>query len=138
MSVLAITPANVAASSSATCKYNATAGATIAAGQALYQAADNSMQLCIANGASPAYVFAGVALNSASQGQPIAYAIKDPDLNLGVAGLAAGTVLVTSDTPGGIAPVTDVGTGQFVTVLGVVDGDGNLNLNPTASNAAHP
>jgi hypothetical protein len=138
MAALTITPANVAASSNAQLNKNGIAGVAITQGQALYKDTDGSMKLCVANGASPAYVFAGIALNAAAAGQPITYVTTDPDLNLGVAGgIATGTALVTSDTPGGIAPVTDVGAGQFVTVLGVVDGDGNLNLAPVASNAAH-
>jgi hypothetical protein len=134
---IAITPANVIPSSAAAQSGAGKAGATIVAGQTLYKAADGTLKLCDSNGASPIYKFFGISTNSAAPGQLVAYVTLDPALAIGGVHLA-GTVLKTSVTPGGMAPIADAIAGEFVTVLGVVNADGTLNLNPSTSTGAIP
>lgn len=118
MADISITPANVIAGSNATVDHG-TAGATITAGQVVYRAAsDKKWKLADSNSATAEVREAtGVALNSASNGQPIAVQ-KAGDITIGGT-LTAGVALYLSDTPGGICPVADVGSGEYVCLLGV-------------------
>ena len=134
---IAITPANVIPGPAAQQSGSGKAGVTIIAGQTLYKAADGTLGLCDSNGASPAYKFFAVASNSAAPGQLVAYVTNDPALTIGGAH-AAGTVLKTSTTPGGMAPIADAVAGEFITVLGVINDGGTLNLNPSTSTGAVP
>jgi hypothetical protein len=60
---------------------------------------------------------AGVNLNAATTGQPLIY---QTDGTYGVGGaLTVGTVYVASTNAGGIAPITDMTTGSYVSVWGV-------------------
>ena len=107
-------------------------GATILRGNTLFKDTDNKMKLCDANGASPLYKFAGIALVDSSAGQPVLYVTKDPSLALGTG--SAGDILITSGAnPGGIAPHTDVAAGMFVTTLGVMTANGVLNFAPSTA-----
>jgi len=76
----------------------------------------------------------GVALNSAAIGQPVDYA-WDGDVNMGAV-LAAGRVYVLSSTPGAIAPVADLASGDFTLVLGIARTTSVLALHPQTAEAA--
>ena len=123
MADLVITAANVALSSGSTGE--ATAAATITAGQAL--ALDSSGDAILASDATDAATAAcvGIALHGASAGQPIKYA-NAGSINLG-ATLSLGKVYVLS-TSGGIAPVDDIASTEFITVLGVATTTALLKL----------
>ena len=118
-----------------------TAGATITAGRALYRdAADgNKLKLANADTAGTATV-AGIALNSASSGQPVAY-VTGGIYNAG-ATVAVGTVYVLSDAAaGGIAPVSDFATGSdgsTVSVIGVGVTSGRIDVSIHNSGAVIP
>jgi hypothetical protein len=123
---ISITAANVVPSSSAVIRY-ATAGATVTAGQLVYlDTADTDAQgigkakLSDANGAAALRVVDGIAVNSASAGQVIAYVVYDPALVIAASGLTANQILLSSATAGGIAPSADLTTGWYLTVVGVV------------------
>lgn len=77
----------------------------------------------------------GVALNDSADDQPVFYAIGgDVTYN---AGMTVGTVYcVSGNAAGAIAPVADLGSGDFVTVLGVASTTSNLKLTPAASGVA--
>lgn len=98
------------------------AGATIAAGQLVYKDTGDSNKFKTVDSDS-ATVLArtptGIAINSASAGQPINVCTSDPDLVIGTHSQALGTVLLASDTAGGIMPDADVETGDYVTVVGI-------------------
>ncbi len=76
----------------------------------------------------------GIALNSASTGQPVRYATYGT-MDLGVT-LTDGAVYVVSETIGGIAPVADLTTGNFLTLLGVGKSDGKLQMMTAAPYAS--
>ena len=137
MADIIITPANVIPSANAQQSGTGKAGVLIVAGPTLYKASDGTLLLCDSNGASPSYKFFAVSTNSAAPGQLVAYVTLDPALNIGGVH-AAGAVLKTSTTPGGMAPIGDALAGEFVTVLGVINADGTLNLNPSTSTGAIP
>ncbi|MGO8211841.1 hypothetical protein ACC782_33715 [Rhizobium ruizarguesonis] len=118
MADLVITAANVLAASNAE-RDNGIAGETIAAGKAIYLAATtNRWMLADSNSATvEARQAKAIALNGASVGQPVSFQ-KSGDITIG-ATLVAGTAYYLSDTPGGICPLADVGTGEYVCLLGL-------------------
>lgn len=123
---LSITAANVVPSSNAVIRY-ATAGATITAGQLIYQdtadvdaAGQGKAKLSDANGSTALRVVDGLAINSASAGQIVAFVTYDPSLQIASSGLTANTILIASATAGGIAPSADLTTGWYLTVVAVV------------------
>ena len=58
------------------------------------------------------------------------------ELQLLGATLTAGVAFYLSDTPGGICPVADVGTGEYATVLGFATSTTVLNLKIQESGVA--
>lgn len=123
---LTITASAVVPSSSAVFKYG-TAGATIAAGQLCYlDTADldgngiGKVKLSDANGAAALRVIDGMAISSASAGQPVVIVTYDPSLVIAASGLTANQILISSATAGGVAPSADLTTGWYLTVVGVV------------------
>jgi hypothetical protein len=113
MADLTITAASVIAGSGASIDRSGIAGATIAAGKAVYQdAATGKYLLADDNSATAAArVPAGIALNGASDGQPLAI-LRGGDITIGAA-LTPGVVYYLSDTPGGIGPVADLAAGNI-------------------------
>jgi|TARA_Y100000310_G_scaffold51927_1_gene47800 predicted transcriptional regulator len=135
MADVSVTAANVSAAVSAVIG-SATAGATITAGQSVYiNTSDNKAYLADADTLA-ASAAAGIALNGASDGQPIDY-IQVGNVDVGGT-LTLGAVYVVSTTAGGIAPLADLGTGDYVTVLGVATATDNLLVNLIVSNTAEP
>jgi hypothetical protein len=118
MADLAITASAVLAGANAT-KASGTAGATVTAGQVVYKvAATGRYALADADHATAAVRQpAGIALNGASDGQPIDI-ITAGDLTVNAV-LTAGTVYYLSPSAGGIAPLADVLSGDDVVVIGI-------------------
>ncbi|RWX28953.1 hypothetical protein EHH54_31760 [Rhizobium leguminosarum] len=118
MTDLVITAASVLPASNAE-RDQGIAGETIVAGKAVYLAATtNRWMLADSNAAgAEARQAKAIALNGASAGQPIAIQ-KSGDITIG-ATLTAGTAYYLSDTPGGICPLADVGTGEYVVLIGL-------------------
>ena len=137
MADLTVTAANVVAGASASTE-TGIAGATITAGQAVYKdPADNKFKLADANsGTAEARAFYGIALNNAANGQPITI-LTAGDYNPGVA-VTVGAVYVLSSTPGGIAPVGDLASGWYVTVIGVGTTASNIRVRPNVLGVAVP
>lgn len=137
MADLAITPANVLAGLNSV-KKTGTAGAAITAGQLLYKdKTDNGkMKLADAN-VEAASVVAGMALHAAAVGQPITYVTEDNDLTLGAA-VTIGNVLVLSTTAGGVAPVADLASGAFPTVIAVAKSATKVVFRPLAGGVVIP
>src|SRR5690348_4111768 len=95
------------------------AGESITAGQPLYKNANDSNKLYKTDanlGVSSAQVV-GVAMHAATTDQPIEYATGG-DLDFG-SGLTVAIVYIVSATAGGIAPVADLTTGWYSSVVGV-------------------
>jgi hypothetical protein len=134
MADLTITAANVKKTDS-TLITEGIAGATITAGQPVYKDSTASNKLKPADAdvlASAAAV--GIALHGASADQPLKYATSG-NLALGAV-MTAGAVYVVSTTAGGIAPVADLGSGDFVTLLGIATSTSNLKLSISVSATA--
>jgi hypothetical protein len=134
MADLTITAANVKKTDS-TLITEGIAGATVTAGQPVYKDSTASNKLKPADAdvlASAAAV--GIALHGASADQPLKYATGG-NLTLGAV-MTAGAVYVVSTTAGGIAPVADLGSGDFVTLLGIATSTSNLKLSISVSATA--
>lgn len=118
MANLAITATSVVAGADAT-KLTGIAGETITAGAALYKSSvSGKLMLADSNsGTAEARQTIGIALNGAALNQPVVMQ-KSGDITLG-ATLVAGTAYYLSDTPGAICPVADVGSGEFVCLIGL-------------------
>lgn len=127
MAALTITAANVAASTDAVIE-KGTAGATITAGQLIYKdPADNKYKLVDCDSATAAarnpY---GVALNGASNGQPLSVQ-RSGDINLG-ATLTAGTTYYAAPTAGDIGPLGDVASGDDPIIIGIAKSSSILQM----------
>lgn len=103
------------------------AGVAITAGQVLrYNSTTGKYVLADADTATEA-VSVGIALNSAAADQPVSFQ-RAGVIAIG-ATVAVGTVYVVSATAGGIAPVSDLVSGDYVTLLGVASAAGKLSMN---------
>src|SRR3954467_13132210 len=103
MANLTVTAASVLASSTAL-KLQGIAGETITAGQPLYKnaTASNRLKLADANASAATSAVVGIALNSASAGQPVTYVYDDNAFTPG-ATLTVGQAYCVSATAGAIA-----------------------------------
>ena len=127
MADIVITPADVVAGAEATVE-NGTAGATIAAGETVYKdtADSNKWKLADANNTSLTATVKGIALNGATNGQPLAVQVIGEVTMSAV--LTAGKVYVQSASPGKIAPVADLATGWRTSLVGVAKSTTSLRL----------
>lgn len=134
MADLSITAANVLSGAAAVILHG-TAGAAITAGQTAYlDTSSNTWKLADSNGAAALRTPGGVALNNAAAGQPIALQ-KDGEITIG-ATLTAGVTYYQSDTPGGICPVADVGSGEYSCIVGIAKSASVLDINIQPSGVA--
>jgi hypothetical protein len=115
---LVITPANVLSGTGATVEQGV-AGATITAGQAVYKSSTTGQYLLADSNSATAEArqARGIALHASLAGQPLRIH-KAGAITVG-ATMVAGVAYYLSDTPGGICPVADVGSGEFVCQLGL-------------------
>ncbi len=97
-------------------KQTGAAGETITAGQSVYlKASDGLIWLADANASSATAAAVGISLHAALAGQPITYQ-SGGALSFGAI-LVAGKYYVVSATAGGIAPVADLTTTWYSTLL---------------------
>ena len=135
MADLSVTAASVLASANAAPIKQYNYGATITAGQVVYLDSNNKWQLTDANASSAgnnANSIVGIALVGGANNQPGVVATRDVYFTPG-ATLTNGIAYYVSQNAGAIAPVADVQTGNYATVLGIARSTTILNLNPTAS-----
>lgn len=128
MADISITPGNVLKGTDAVVE-SGTAGETITAGQVVYKAAASGRFLkadANATGAE-ARTPRGIALNGASDGQPLTIQ-KSGQITIGGT-MTAGIQYYLSDTAGGICPVADIGSGEYVAPIGVSKSTTVLLLN---------
>lgn len=116
MADLTITAANVLLTSGT--KSTGIAGESITAGKALYlKSSDSKLWLAQADGTAAEAAAVGIALHAAAAGQPISYAEPGAVINIGGTTSKA-TVYHVSAAAGGVAPVADLSSGQYLTRLG--------------------
>jgi hypothetical protein len=113
------------------------AGGTVTAGQPVYRDSTASNKLKAADADALASAAAvGIALHGASADQPLKYAIGG-NLTLSSV-MTVGAVYVVSTTAGGIAPVADLSSGDYVTLLGIATTATNLKISISVSGIAKP
>lgn len=118
MADLTVTAASVLASASGTI-IRVTAGETITAGMPVMKDTADNNEYKKAQGTSALENAEGIALNNASDGQPLSVCTNDTSFTPG-ATVAVGVVYAVSvATAGGIAPITDLTTGGYTTIVGV-------------------
>lgn len=135
MTDLSITAASVISNTGSIVE-NGKAGATITAGQSVYRDSTTGRWLLTDSNSATAAARTpgGIALNGAATGQPLAVHKSGP-LVVG-ATLTAGVAYYQSDTPGGLCPVADVGSGEYATLIGMATTTAILNVDIQASGAA--
>ena len=134
MADLSFTAANVVADYQAKIK-SGVAGEAISAGEAIYVKAADDDELWIAkhDGTALEAVAVGIALADATDGATVTY-ITEGELAVGSI-LTAGVVYGLSATYGAVAPITDTGSSDYVTVLGVAKSAGTLEVKIIVSGA---
>lgn len=130
MTDLSITAANVLAGSGADI-VRVTAGATITAGQVVYEDTTAGTWKLADNNGTGTRSPGGIALNGASSGQPIAV-LRGGPITIG-ATMTAGVAYYLSDTPGGICPVADLASGETATIIGIATSTTVLDVKIHAS-----
>lgn len=136
MADLSITAANVLAGAGAKTELG-TAGEAITQGQQVYQASDTGkwMKADADSATAEARTARGTALCAASASQPIVVQ-KSGDITIG-ATLTANTAYYLSSTAGGICPLADVGTGEYMQLIGLAISTSVLRLSYLATGVAN-
>lgn len=136
MTDIAITAANVVKGSNSTIEQG-TAGATITAGQAVYKASATGKYLLADSNSATAEARTprGIALNGASDGQPLAI-LRSGEITIGATLDPEAPAYYLSDTPGGICPVADVGNGEYFCLIGLAKSASVLDVSIKASGVA--
>lgn len=124
MADIAITAANVISHGS---NVDRTAGATVAAGEVVYDDAAGSKLADNDSATAAARSPKGFALNGAANGQPLRVHTKGP-LVVGAV-LTPGVAYYLSSTPGKICPVGDLGSGDYPVYLGIAKSSSVLDVN---------
>lgn len=141
MSDVSITAANVVKGANAKTR-RGRAGATITAGQVVYEDSSDSFDLKLADANASAATAnpVGIALHGASDGQPLEYVYEDDDFTpggtLSLSAAADDGVYVLSGTAGGIAPIGDLASGMYPVILGVAKSTTKMNLKIVRGTAA--
>jgi len=135
MADLSVTAASVISGSGST-KVLGTAGATITAGKTVYHdTADDKYKLADCDSTTAALRSpAGIALNGASDGQPLVVHTDGP-ITIG-ATLVPGIAYYLSPNPGGICAVADVLSGDHTIILGMATSSTVLDVNIQESGVA--
>jgi len=125
MADLSITPANVVPSTTNFAR--GIAGAAISAGDALKIDTANNNKLALASNDTEANsIVEGIAVCDAAADQPVNYVKQDQGLDLG-ATLTVGETYVLSAS-GAIAPIGDLTSGDYVSIIGVASATDSIKL----------
>ena len=140
MADLSPTAANVALGASTTPTRVVQYGEAVSPPNPLYRATDGKWYRCDANDGVAKAVVGGIALTpGATNGYGlIALPSSTPGaslVNLG-ATLAVGMPYAVSATVGGIAPIGDITSAQFVSIIGIATTTALLDFQPSISNTA--
>lgn len=116
---------------------DAISGATLTAGLACYiDSVTETAKIADNDDTAAKATVRGIALNAASSGQPVRL-FTGGDINLG-ATLTVGIIYCLSSTAGAICPSSDLGSSDYVSILGVATTASNLKANIFNSGAQKP
>lgn len=134
MADLTITAASVVAGSGSITT-TGTLGETVTAGQAVCKNSSGLWVKADSNSATALLRQAtGIALNGGAVSQPVRVLTGGP-ITIG-ATLTAGVAYYLSDTAGGICPVADIGSGEYVCLIGIAASTSVLNVDIQFPNVA--
>jgi hypothetical protein len=106
----------------------------IAAGKVVYRDASNSGKANLADADAEASAQAiGIAVTTAGIGEPVVVAKNGATITQAGTTFTRGLVNYVSVTAGGMAPVAEVSTGDYVTSLGVATSTSSFKINITVS-----
>lgn len=127
MSAISQTAASVIPGSDAV-RLTVTSGGTITAGMPVYKDASDSNKYKAARAnALGTSVVAGIALNGASNGQPMTIQ-NSGDINLGATLIVGETYCLSDAVAGQIVPIGDLGSADYPVILGQAETASNLIL----------
>lgn len=126
MAAITITAANVKPGAYAKLTFGITTVA-VTAGQLLAKNTDDQIVLFDVDILTQSYL--GIAMCSASAGQPVVYSDGDDDLTIG-ATVSQGVVYYASPTAGGISPYSDLSNSQQVIPVGIGKAGNKFTLHP--------
>jgi hypothetical protein len=132
MADISITAGNVGIGSATTVTQVVQAGESVTQGQPVYRSTSTGKYLRgDANDTAAKAIIEGIAVTAAST-DGFFLIVSDGQINLG-ATLVKGTAYVVSATVGGIAPIADLTTNDYVTILGVASSTSILDVYITAT-----
>ncbi len=134
MADLVVVATNVKPGSDAVTK-RGIAGEAISAGDSVFIATDQGIELCEKDTVVADAACRGVALNDAAVDQPIEYAVSG-SVDMGAI-LSIGQTYIVGAAPGGLAPEADAAVGNFTTVVGIATTVNLLKLGILQSGVAH-
>lgn len=109
------------------------AGATITIGQLLYfDESAGTWKLADADASAAAAKCGGIAGSAAATGQDVIVVLEDDDLTPGATLSMSAPIYVVSGTAGGIAPVADVGEGDYASVILIAKSTSKCIFKPAA------
>jgi len=132
MADLSVTPASCVPGSDARTQQGI-AGETITAGMAVYKAAATGKWM---KADAEAHTALGIALTGSSLNQPIVVQTGG-DLTLGATLTANTPYFLSGATAGGICPIADVGTGEYLQEIGIAISTTVLRLTLTSTGVAN-
>ena len=136
MADISVTAASVAPVTGSTQIEYGIAGASVTAGQAVYfDTSTSTYKLAGANASATTATVKGIALHAAAANQPLAVATGGT-INPGFAG-TVGQIVVCSATAGGLAPTSDLASGWYTSIIGVVTASSVLTLKIFNSGASN-
>jgi hypothetical protein len=112
------------------------AGESLTQGQPIYQSS-GSWYRCDANDTAAKAASGGIVLSPAATSGYFVYAAPGTDVDLG-ATLTVGETYIVSANVGAIAPIGDLATASYLTILGVATAAGTLKFNPQVSGVQKP
>lgn len=113
------------------------AGEDLERGDVAYLKTGNEFWKADADNTSVTASARGIVISPAATGNWAVVLVSGGKVDLGVA-LVVGTTYVVSDTPGGIKPIGDLGSGDYNTRLGVASATDQLDLSIEASGVQVP
>lgn len=135
MADLIITEPNVVKGSGAIVNKDRVAGESVTAGQPVYlKSSDQKWWRAQSDGTAAEADAQGIALHAASADQPLAVQTGG-QITIG-ATIQAGVFYYVSNTAGGICPVADLGTADYVTAIGYGVSTSILYVQPIATGVA--
>ncbi|MDE2020527.1 MAG: DUF2190 family protein [Patescibacteria group bacterium] len=131
---LVITAANVAQASGVPQQY--TSGGTLTQGQCVYLNSSNQVVGAQSNASGTATVL-GIALNAASKGQPVTV-LTSGVITIGATTTKGTIYVVSAANAGGIAPIGDLATGNYLSIIGYANSTTQITLTINATGVTLP